>query len=244
MTRIRLGPVLAAAAVVVALPRYLIAQRFADGQAAPSGPEWLTLIDASAVAWALLEALTLAYVARSVATASGGTRNALLRWSWLIVAACSVVAAPVIVAVGSRQSLTDLLSAASIGHWAWAIVLTASYGLVVMAAFAADAATEQAQIAERVDALDIRRAEPVQAVAAQQVTVNVAQNTPPASQAGSGRGVECHMAIAGQMSTERAVEAALRERPQSSALIAAGIGVSSAAVRRTAAWRNRIKGAS
>lgn len=245
VSRLRLGPILAAAAVVVALPRYLIAQRFADGQAAPSGSEWLTLVDASAVAWACLEALTLAYIARARSLAAGDARQALTNWSWAVVVAVSIVAAPVIVAVGSHQTLTDLLVAASISHWAWASILTASYGLVVMGAFAADSAFDAhaSRIDALVDALDARQEmSSVPAAAAQaSMTVNVGQTTQPALQASAGQSDRGHVAIAGHSEVETGVSALLVDGVRSSPEIARALGISASAVRMSDAWRNRVK---
>lgn len=245
MSRLRLGPPLAAAAVVVALPRYLIAQRFADGQVAPSGSEWQTLVDVSAVAWACLEALTLAYIARARSIAGGDARRELSIWSWGVVIAVSIVAAPVIVAVGSHVTLTDLLVAASISHWVWASILTASYGLVVKGAFAADSVFDDraTRIDALVDALDARQETPAAPVAAAQasVTVNVGQTTPPALQASATQGVEGHVAITEPMDTETRVLQALASGRRTSKQIAAELGLSDSAVRMTDAWASRVK---
>ena len=217
--KIRPAAALAASAVLVAMPRYLIAQRFADGQPAPAGPEWQTLVDLSAVAWAILEALTLAYIQ----TVYGKTKTpALRRWSLIVTGCIAVVSAPTIVAVSSGLSLTALLGIATPLHVLWATFLTASYALIVLAAFAADSADSMREVGALVDALDAQR-QP-QAVAAQQVTVNVGAATSP-------QPVRYRLADLPQL---------LIDKPgMSSTQYAELIGVSGQAVRAASVWRKR-----
>lgn len=243
--KIRPAAALAAAAVIVAMPRYLIAQRFADGQPAPAGPEWQTLVDLSAVAWAILEALTLAYIQ----TVYGQTKTpALRRWSLIVTGCIAIVSAPTIVAVSAGLSLTALLGVATPLHVLWSTFLTASYALIVLAAFAADSAG--AEQAKRVDALidelDAAQERP-QAVAAVQVNVNTAQNTPSDAQAGDSRPVAAVSRLPApkmpSRATEQAVAAALAAGLTTSPAIAAEIGKSPALVKRTQAWHKFREGA-
>lgn len=234
--KIRPAAALAASAVLVAMPRYLIAQRFADGQPAPAGPEWQTLVDLSAVAWAILEALTLAYIQ----TVYGKTKTpALRRWSLIVTGCIAVVSAPTIVAVSSGLSLTALLGVATPLHVLWATFLTASYALIVLAAFAADSADSMREVGALVDALDAQR-QP-QAVAAQQVTVNVGQNAPPDAQGSDSRGVGRVLRLTAHkrpsQATEAAVQAAIESGCLTSPAIAVEIQKSAALVKQTNAWR-------
>ena len=235
--KIRPAAALAASAVLVAMPRYLIAQRFADGQPAPAGPEWQTLVDLSAVAWAILEALTLAYIQ----TVYGKTKTpALRRWSLIVTGCIASVSAPTIVAVSSGLSLTSLLGVATPLHVLWATFLTASYALIVLAAFAADSADSMREVGALVDALDAQR-QP-QAIAAQQVTVNVAQVAPPEATASDSRPVAAVSRLPSPAKrpsalVEQAVAAQLAAGLTTSPAIAVEIGKSSALVKQTAAWR-------
>lgn len=233
--KIRPAAALAAAAVLVALPRYMIAQRFADGQVAPTGPVWSALVDGSAAAWALLEALTLAYVQ----TIYGATRNPnLKRWSYVVIACIALVSAPTIVAVSAGLTLTELLGVASPWHWLWSATLTGSYALIVTSAFAADAAARP--VDALIDALDARQ--PPQAIAAQQVTVNVSREAPPEATGARSSPVERVSQLSAPTKrtaaqTEQAIAAALAAGMTTSPAIAAQIGKSTAWVKRSNAWR-------
>ena len=236
--KIRPAAALAGAAVIVAMPRYLIAQRFADGQPAPAGAEWQTLVDVSAVAWAILEALTLAYIQ----TVYGQTKTpSLRRWSVIVTGCIATVSAPTIVAVSAGLTLTGLLGIATPLHVLWSAFLTASYALIVLAAFAADSAgAEQARRVDAlVDALDAAQRQP-QAVAAVQVNVNTAPNTSPEPQGSDSRPVAVATRLPApkkpSAATEQAVGAALAAGLTTSPAIAAEIGKSPALVKRTEAW--------
>ena len=233
--KIRPAAALAGAAVIVAMPRYLIAQRFADGQPAPAGAEWQTLVDLSAVAWAILEALTLAYIQ----TVYGKTKTpALRRWSLIVTGCIAIVSAPTIVAVSAGLSLVALLGVATPLHVLWSTFLTASYAMIVLAAFAADSADSMREVGALVDAIDAQR-QP-QAVAAAQVTVNVAQVAPPNAQGSDSRPVAAVSRLPTpkmpSQATEQAVGAALAAGLTTSPAIAAEIGKSPALVKRTEAW--------
>ena len=238
MTRIRTGEALALAAILVSLPRHGVAQLHQAGMAVPSAPWWAAVVGVSAVAWGLLEALTLAHLQRAYTQTR---KRGLVTLTVVILATIATVNAPSLVADSAGLTLTGLLGVASITHWVWAGASILSTLLVVVAAFAADAATEQAHIAERVDALDSRRAGGAQAVAGASVTVNVSQNTPPnAIGSDLARLAEQNIPQEGSH-TERAVEAALMDGVRSSSGIAQLLGVSSSAVRMTDAWKNRVK---
>lgn len=242
MTRLRLGPILAAAAVVVALPRHLVAARHAAGLPTPIGPDWDVVVNVSAGAWALLEALTMFYLWSAF---SQTRRRHLLALMFIILASIAVTNAASLVADSAGLTLTELVGVASVGHWAWAIASIGSTLLVVVAAGSADAATIEATdwrkraeeaVSALTDAVDANHAavQPAQAapimvqpVAAQQVTVNVSHETP----APKGRGRES--------ATELAVASALSAGARSSSEIAARLGISSAAVRQLRAWRLR-----
>jgi hypothetical protein len=238
MTRIRTGEALALAAILVSLPRHGVAQLHQAGMAVPSAPWWAAVVGVSAVAWGLLEALTLAHLQRAYTQTR---KRGLVTLTVVILATIATVNAPSLVADSAGLTLTQLLGVASITHWVWAGASILSTLLVVVAAFAADAATEQAGIAERVDALDNRRAEGAQAIAGAQVTVNVSQTAPPEATGSDSRRVDSVMRIAGQTETETAVSALLVDGAKSSAEIARTLGVSSSAVRMTDAWKNRVK---
>lgn len=238
MTRIRTGEALALAAILVSLPRHGVAQLHQAGMAVPSAPWWAAVVGVSAVAWGLLEALTLAHLQRAYTQTR---KRGLVTLTVVILATIATVNAPSLVADSAGLTLTGLLGVASLPHWVWAGASILSTLLVVVAAFAADAATEQAGIAERVDALDSRRAEGAQALAGASVTVNVSQNTPPEAAGSDSRRVDSVMRIAGQTETETAVSALLMDGAKSSAEIARTLGVSSSAVRMTDAWKHRVK---
>lgn len=234
----RIGSALAAAAVVVALPRHLVAQLHQAGYPAPSGPVWPVVVIGSAIAWAALEAGTMFYLWHAYTVTR---RRHLLALMFTILAAIAATNAPSLVADSAGLTLTGLVGVASIAHWLWSVASIAATLLVVVAAGAADAATVGANIAARVDALDSRASEPVAAIAGASVTVNVSQNTPPDATASDlPRLAEQNIPQEGSH-TERAVRAALIDGAKSSNQIAGLIGVSSAAVRQTAAWRKHRK---
>lgn len=234
----RIGSALAASAVVVALPRHLVAQLHQAGYPAPSGPVWPVVVVGSAIAWAALEAGTMFYLWHAYTVTR---RRHLLALMFTILAAIAATNAPSLVADSAGLTLTGLVGVASIAHWLWSVASIAATLLVVVAAGAADAATVGANIAARVDALDSRASEPVAAIAGASVTVNVSQNTPPDATASDlPRLAEQNIPQEGSH-TERAVRAALIDGAKSSNQIAGLIGVSSAAVRQTAAWRKHRK---
>lgn len=242
--KIRPAAALAAAAVIVAMPRYLIAQRFADGQPAPAGAEWQTLVDLSAVAWAILEALTLAYIQ----TVYGQTKTPTLRrWSLIVTGCIAIVSAPTIVAVSAGLSLTALLGIATPLHVLWSTFLTASYALIVLAAFAADSASAERarRVDELIDSLDAAGERP-QAIAAAQVTVNVGQNAAPEPQGSDSSPVAAAARLPApkkpSAATEQAVAAAIAAGKATSPAIAAEIGKSPALVKRTDAWHKFRQG--
>lgn len=221
----RIGSALAAAAVVVALPRHLVAQLHQAGYPAPSGPVWPVVVIGSAIAWAALEAGTMFYLWHAYTVTR---RRHLLALMFTILAAIAATNAPSLVADSAGLTLTGLVGVASIAHWLWSVASIAATLLVVVAAGAADAASMAVnqRIDALVDAIDAQQSPP-QAVAAQQVTVNVSRE----SDAPKVRGRES--------ATERAVAFALSAGATSSSEIAAKIGVSSPAVRMTSAWRHR-----
>lgn len=234
MTRIRTGSALAAAAVVVALPRHLVAQLHQAGYPSPSGPVWPVVVIGSAVAWAGLEAGTMFYL---WAAYNQTRRRHLLALMFAILAAIAATNAPSLVADSAGLTLTALVGVASIAHWSWAIASIAATLLVVVAAGAADAATiaTQQRIDALVDAIDASR-EPVQAVAAQSVTVNVGQDTSGASKTGGRRDFD---AESRPLSTESAVARALSAGQHDARLIAGGLGVTPGRIRQTVAWKRR-----
>ena len=238
MTRIRTGEALALAAILVSLPRHGVAQLHQAGMAVPSAPWWAAVVGVSAVAWGLLEALTLAHLQRAYTQTR---KRGLVTLTVVILATIATVNAPSLVADSAGLTLTGLLGVASITHWVWAGASILSTLLVVVAAFAADAATEQAGIAERVDALDSRRESGAQALAATSVTVNVGQSAAGATETGGRLSEGGHVATQGPTDTEIGVSALLVDGAKSSAEIARTLGVSSSAVRMTDAWKNRVK---
>lgn len=217
--KIRTGAVLAAAAVAVAFPRHLVAQLHQAGYGTPTGAAWPVLIVASAAAWAALEALTMFYLWN----AYGQSRRRHLLWLMgAILGAIALTNAPSLVADSAGLTLTGLVGIASAAHWLWAVASIASTLLVVIAAGAADAATTEAGTAALIDALDAQR-QP-QAVAAQQVTVNVGAATSP-------QPVRYRLADLPQL---------LIDKPgMSSTQYAELIGVSGQAVRAASVWRKR-----
>lgn len=238
MTRIRTGQALVLAAILVSIPRHGVAQLHQAGMAVPAAPWWAAVVGVSAVAWGLLEALTLAHLQRAYTQTR---KRGLVTLTVAILATIATVNAPSLVADSAGLTLTQLLGVASMPHWVWAGASILSTLLVVAAAFAADAATEQAHIAERVDALDNRRAEGALAVAGASVTVNVSQGAAGATETGSRQSEEGHVAIAGPQTTETRVLEALAKGRRPSKLIAAELGLSDSAVRMSMAWRNRVK---
>lgn len=238
MTRIRTGEALALAAILVSLPRHGVAQLHQAGMAVPSAPWWAAVVGVSAVAWGLLEALTLAHLQRAY---SQTRKPILVTLTVVILATIATVNAPSLVADSAGLTLTGLLGIASLPHWVWAGASILSTLLVVVAAFAADAATAQARIAERVDALDSRRSETALAVAGASVTVNVGQSAAGATESGGRQSEGGHVAIAGPTDTEIGVSALLVDGAKSSAEIARTLGISASAVRMSDAWRNRVK---
>ncbi len=242
VTRLRTGSALAAAAVVVALPRHLVAQLHQAGYPSPAGPVWPVVVIGSAVAWAGLEAGTMFYLWSAY---SQTRRRHLLVLMFAILGAIAATNAPSLVADSAGLTLTALVGVASIAHWSWAIASIAATLLVVVAAGAADAATiaTQQRIDALVDAIDAGR-EPVQAVAAQQVTVNVSQTSPPDATGSDSRHVESVLRTSAQSDTERAVEVALLDGAHTSVEIAEAVGITPGAVRQTLAWRMRRKAVS
>ncbi len=238
MTRIRTGEALALAAILVSLPRHGVAQLHQAGMAVPSAPWWAAVVGVSAVAWGLLEALTLAHLQRAYTQTR---KRGLVTLTVVILATIATVNAPSLVADSAGLTLTGLLGIASLPHWVWAGASILSTLLVVVAAFAADAATEASKTAALVDALDSRRSEAALAVAGASVTVNVSQNTPPEATGNDLRSAGSHVAIADHSATETGVSALLVDGAKSSAEIARTLGISSSAVRMTDAWKNRVK---
>jgi hypothetical protein len=241
VTRIRTGEALALAAILVSLPRHGVAQLHQAGMAVPSAPWWAAVVGVSAVAWGLLEALTLAHLQRAYTQTR---KRGLVTLTVVILATIATVNAPSLVADSAGLTLTGLLGVASITHWVWAGASILSTLLVVVAAFAADAATAQAATAALVDALDSRRSETALAVAGASVTVNVGQTAAGATESGGRLSEGGHVAIAGPQTTETRVLEALAKGPRPSKLIAAELGLSDSAVRMTDAWAQRVKGAS
>ncbi len=239
MTRIRTGEALALAAILVSLPRHGVAQLHQAGMAVPSAPWWAAVVGVSAVAWGLLEALTLAHLQRAY---SQTRKPSLVALTVVILATIATVNAPSLVADSAGLTLTGLLGIASLPHWVWAGASILSTLLVVVAAFAADAATEMSKTAALVDALDSRRSETALAVAGASVTVNVGQSAAGATESGGRQSEGGQVAIAGPDDTETRVLRALAMGLRTSQKIAAEIGMSDSAVRMTDAWAHRVKG--
>lgn len=151
MNGIKIGRILAAAAVVVALPRHLIAQLHAAGFGAPTAPAWGALIVGSAVAWAFLEAATMFAVLTAYQQSK---QRRLIVFAFAILASIAMTNAPSLVADSARIGLTDLLGVASPAHWLWSVSSIAATLLVIVAAGAADAAIEEKRVADRIDELD------------------------------------------------------------------------------------------
>lgn len=233
----RIGSALAAAAVVVALPRHLVAQLHQAGYPAPSGPVWPVVVIGSAIAWAALEAGTMFYLWHAYTVTR---RRHLLALMFTILAAIAATNAPSLVADSAGLTLTALVGVASIAHWLWSVASIAATLLVVVAAGAADAASMAVnqRIDALVDAIDARQT-PAQAVAAQQVTVNVSQTTPPEATGIDSSHVAAPLRIVAQSETDRAVERAIRDGLQTSTAISAAIGITPQAVRMTGAWKRR-----
>ncbi len=238
MTRIRTGEALALAAILVSLPRHGVAQLHQAGMAVPSAPWWAAVVGVSAVAWGLLEALTLAHLQRAY---SQTRKPSLAVLTAVILATIATVNAPSLVADSAGLTLTGLLGIASLPHWVWAGASILSTLLVVVDAFAADAATEQAGTAALVDALDSRRSETALAVAGASVTVNVGQSAAGATESGGRQSEGGHVATHDPTNTEIGVSALLVDGAKSSTEIARTLGISSSAVRMTDAWKNRVK---
>ncbi len=247
-SRLRLGTVLAGAAVVVSVTRHLVASRHQAGLPAPAGADWTTLVDASGLAWAALEALTMFHLwaALSVAT-SPAHRRWLMAGMLAILVAIAVQNAPSLIADSAHMTLVELLGVGTIAHWTWAIAAIAANGLVVIAAGAADVAAiagdraiQRADLAQQAltDMVDRLNQVPA-AVAAQQVTVNVGQSAPGASKSG-GRQGDASQAHA--LTTNDAVAHALGAGQRDARLIASGIGVTPGRVRQTPAWKSRDRG--
>ena len=155
MNGIKIGRILAAAAVVVALPRHLIAQLHAAGFAAPSSEAWIVLVVGSAMAWAILEAVTMF----AVLSAYQQSRQRRLLWlAGAILGSIAITNAPSLVADSAGIGLVALLGVASIGHWVWSVSSIAATLLVVVAAAAADAAIEEKRVSDRIDELDRQNA--------------------------------------------------------------------------------------
>lgn len=246
-SRLRLGEGLALAAILVSLPRHAVAQLHQAGMAVPSAPWWAAIVGVSAVAWGLLEALTLFHLLRAY---SATRKRHLIALTLAILATIATVNAPSLVADSAGLTLTGLLGVATVSHWVWATASILTTLLVVVAASAADAATveseDQRQRADRLtqvltDALDARQIPQVAPVAAAQasVTVNVAQATSPALKGNARQGVDRRSAIVGHENTETRVLRALRAGARTSTQIAAAVGVTPAAVRLTDSWERR-----
>ena len=235
----RIGAALAAAAVVVALPRHLVAQLHQAGYPAPSGPVWPVVVIGSAVAWAGLEAGTMFYIWHAYTQTR---RRHLLALMFTILGAIAATNAPSLVADSAGLTLTALVGVASIGHWLWSVASIAATLLVVVAAGAADAASVAVnrRIDALVDEIDGRQSTPA-AISAQQVTVNVSQNTPPEATASDSSHVAAPLRITAQSETDRAVERALRDGLQTSTAISAAIGITPQAVRMSGAWKRRME---
>lgn len=233
----RIGSALAASAVVVALPRHLVAQLHQAGYPAPSGPVWPVVVVGSAIAWAALEAGTMFYLWHAYTVTR---RRHLLALMFTILAAIAATNAPSLVADSAGLTLTGLVGVASIAHWGWAVASIAATLLVVVAAGAADAATIAAnqRIDALVDAIDARQSPP-QAVAAQQVTVNVGADASQLVKTGGTLSDGGRVAMSDSTGTESRVLEALREGMQTSTAISAAIGITPQAVRMTGAWKRR-----
>lgn len=248
MTRIRLGTVLAGAAVVVSVTRHLVASRHQAGLPAPAGADWITLVDLSGVAWAALEALTMFHLWSALSvTRSHSSQAWLIAGMVAILVAIAIQNAPSLIADSAHMTLVDLLGVGTIAHWTWAIAAIAANGLVVIAAGAADVAAnagdkavKRAELIQEslTDALD-RLTQAPAAVAAQQITVNVGQDTAGASKTGGRQGdaSEVHA-----LTTNEAVARALSAGQRDVKLIAAGIGVTPGRIRQTPAWKMRDRG--
>lgn len=265
MTRIRLGPILAFSAILVAMPRTLVAASHAAGLQVPSGPDWVAVVYVSAVAWAALEALTLARLSLAFTQTK---RRGLFALIVLDLAVVATVYAPSLVADSAGLALVALIGVASALHIVWAVMQTMTYMLIVVSGFAADAATgdseDQRKRADRLaqaltdatrdgedqrkradrfaqaltDAIDAQQAASV-AAAQSSVTVNVAQAASGATETGGRRSDGGQVAVADHDNTETRVLRALRSGARTSVEIARIVGVTPQAVRLTASWDMR-----
>lgn len=248
-TRIRLGTVLAGAAVVVSVTRHLVASRHQAGLPAPAGADWVMLVDVSGLAWAALEALTMFHLwsALSVATLPAH-RRWLIAGMLAILVAIAIQNAPSLIADSAHMTLVELLGVGTIAHWTWAIAAIAANGLVVIAAGAADVAAvagdraiERVEIMQEsiTDAID-RLTQGPAAVSGASVTVNVGQSAPGALKSGGRQGdaVEAHA-----LTTNDAVAHALSAGQRDAKAIAGALGVTPGRVRQTPAWKGRDRGA-
>lgn len=225
----RLGRVLAAAAVIVALPRHVIAALHAAGFGAPDGA-WYALIIASAAFWALLEALTVFHLWNAYSVSK---RRYLTCLIGIVVLAVAVTNAPSLVADSAGLKLTQLLPVAGLWHWIWSISSIGANLLVVLAAGAADAAIDHAEerkrVAQLTDALDRVHNTPQPQVA----PANQWLGDPGMTQPGVSL-------VATKPQRGATVAELVAQHPDITATeVASRLGISRQAVSKSPAWRNR-----
>lgn len=129
-----LGIQLAAAALVVAVPRYVIAFLAADNLRFPTPVEGL-LLGVSAFATAIIVAGGGAYVAHAVASAQANwLKRGLLLGLWLVLLACEIVLlAPPVVASLRKSELAHVLVAQFYFDALWSVVMVATPALCAAA---------------------------------------------------------------------------------------------------------------
>lgn len=129
-----LGIQLAAAALVVAVPRYVIAFLAADNLRFPTPVEG-ALLGVSAIATAIIVAGGGAYTAHVVSSASGQAgKRALLLALWLVLLACEIVLlAPPVVASLRKSELAHVLLAQFYFDALWSVVMVATPALCAAA---------------------------------------------------------------------------------------------------------------
>lgn len=218
---------LAAAAVVVALPRHVIAALHAAGFGAPEGA-WYALIIASAAFWALLEALTVFHLWNAYSVSK---RRYLTGLIGIVVLAVAVTNAPSLVADSAGLRLTQLLPVAGLWHWVWSVSSIGANLLVVLAAGAADAAIDHAEERKRIEALT-------------DALDRATNDERPADQQQNKRVVVSHGlpgATVAQLPQPGATVASLvAQHPDITATeVASRLGISRQAVSKSPAWRNR-----
>lgn len=254
----KLGRILAAAAIVVALPRHIIAALHAGGFGSPDG-FWYPLILIGAGFWAVLEALTVFHLWNAYSVAKKPYLVALIL---IVVISIAITNAPSLVADSAGLKLTQLLPVAGIAHWVWSISSIAGNLIVVLAAGAADAAIdrteEQRRIAELTDSLDKAASNRQNQVALDDFIARNGLQQEQTEKPGATHYIPAksevtatvkmnatETSIVSKSSRNRnreTVAELLKENPEITATeIASRLGVTRQAISKSVAWRNRSK---